>query len=708
VIASVWESRSRNQQTANAFQPDSQAGSARCWLGAFGSWIFEYNGRIQLYISSIHFHFEHLPMRFCLLNLSFVIAIVCGSVLLDRSSDAQEPGNDSSKATQIEGSANQVSRSGEASSDVLRKEAGPIESNAIRIGNSGDVSALELATRTSADSMTGHGNAGPRDLQMQDWTRQFSADKRSLNYRFHVPLDSESTELNRVLLQQWLAKLDGYPFGELSRRGQVDYLLLKNQAEFELAELNRNSELDSQVLEALPPLLELVELGVIRESVIQRDAERLADQYDRITSELATILASIDSREKVEVEATLALRIASSLAQVRRNLGESHRFYRGYDPQYTWWAEKPFKALDATLYSLQKKVSAKWGGVEIDDQTKIVGQPIGDEAIATALKHAMIPYTPAELVKIAEREFEWCDREYEKASEELGFGDDWRAALEHVKGLHVDPGEQPFLVKNLAWEAVNFLRERDLLTIPPVAANGWRMDMMSPEAQKVNPYFLGGPKIIVAFPTNDMSHEEKRMSLRSNNIHFARATVHHELIPGHHMQHYATPRYNQHREIFNTPFWVEGWALYWEMRLWDLNFHHGPADRVGMLFWRRHRCARIVFSLNYQSGKWTADECVAYLIDRVGHEPSAAAAEVRRSVMGNYGPLYQAAYMLGGLQIRALFEDLVENGTMPEKQFHDLVLQQNSIPIEMVRAAISDVPLNKDYETNWRFAGELD
>ena len=62
--------------------------------------------------------------------------------------------------------------------------------------------------------------------------------------------------------------------------------------------------------------------------------------------------------------------------------------------------------------------------------------------------------------------------------------------------------------------------------------------------------------------------------------------MHHELIPGHHLQHYMLPRYRPYRSLFETPFWIEGWALYWEMLLWDLDFAHGPEDRVGMLFFR--------------------------------------------------------------------------------------------------------------------------
>ena len=81
---------------------------------------------------------------------------------------------------------------------------------------------------------------------------------------------------------------------------------------------------------------------------------------------------------------------------------------------------------------------------------------------------------------------------------------------------------------------------------------------------------------------------------------------------------------------------------------------------------------------------------------------------MRRSVSGDYGPLYQAAYMLGGLQIRALHGELVESGRMTEREFHDAVLQQNSIPIEMVRAALTGEAPALDFESSWRFYGEVE
>ena len=88
------------------------------------------------------------------------------------------------------------------------------------------------------------------------------------------------------------------------------------------------------------------------------------------------------------------------------------------------------------------------------------------------------------------------------------------------------------------------------------------------------PFFLGGQDVWVAYPTDTMPHDKKLMALRGNNRHFSRAVVHHELIPGHHLQYFYNSRYQTQRELFDTPFWTEGWALYWEFRLYERGFRN--------------------------------------------------------------------------------------------------------------------------------------
>jgi uncharacterized protein (DUF885 family) len=198
------------------------------------------------------------------------------------------------------------------------------------------------------------------------------------------------------------------------------------------------------------------------------------------------------------------------------------------------------------------------------------------------------------------------------------------------------------------------------------------------------------------------------MSMRGNNPHFSHATVFHELNPGHHLQGFMTARYNPHRRVFGTPFWSEGNALYWEMFLWDHDFHVSPEDRIGALFWRMHRSARIIFSLSFHLGRMTPEQAIDFLVDTVNFERANAEAEVRRSFAGAYSPLYQAAYMIGGLQQRALYGELVERTKkMSIREFHDGILQGGTMPVAMVRARMAKVPLTRTGAAPWKFANDI-
>lgn len=229
------------------------------------------------------------------------------------------------------------------------------------------------------------------------------------------------------------------------------------------------------------------------------------------------------------------------------------------------------------------------------------------------------------------------------------------------------------------------------------------MTMLTPEYQLQAPFFLGGEDVWVAYPAESMPQDKRLMALRGNNRHFSRAVVHHELIPGHHLQHFYNTRYQPQRQLFDTPFWSEGWALYWEFLLYERGYAATPEQKLGMLFWRSHRAARILFSLSFHLGKMTPQQAVDLLVTRVGHERENAAAEVRRSFAGDYGPLYQAAYMLGGLQFRALHKDVVGSGKMTDKQFHDAILKGGPMPVSVVRSRLLGQAPKPGLPAEWKF-----
>lgn len=583
------------------------------------------------------------------------------------------------------------------------------------------------ATATRRDGKTSGAEAeGATELSVL--IDRFSSDRDALERLYDISTSASRAGRLRDLASEYLERIERESFDALDSDAKVDWILFRDHLESFRDELAREARLADEIESLIPFRAEIVLLEEGRRRRQTQEARDSSQAVAAITREIDAARKTLElasekartgagdteaSSESTTEESSaarlappgpvLAERAARATDELRHALGDWYSFYAGYDPVFTWWLEQPYGRADRALGDYSNFLRERFVGQTDGEDAPLVGDPVGREALVRALAVEHIPYTPEELIEIGRRELAWCEEEMRRVSTELGFDGDWKRALEHVSSKFVEPGEQPRLIRDLAEEAVNFLEERELVTIPELCKETWRMEMMSPERQKVNPYFTGGEVISISYPTDSMSHEEKLMSLRGNNVHFCRATVHHEVIPGHHLQGFMARRYRPYRRLFRTPFLVEGWALYWELRLWDLGFPRSPEDRVGMLFWRSHRAARIIFSLGFHLGTMTPLECVDLLVERIGHEPRNATAEVRRSIQGGYEPLYQAAYLLGGLQLKGLHDELVVSGRMSEREFHDAVLRENAIPVALIRARLGGGGLRRDGPPEWRF-----
>jgi len=598
-----------------------------------------------------------------------------------------------------------------------------------------DAQQLPHATRTfsspsayAPDTRTLAGSTS----ELRDLVGRFNDDRAAL-LRFHtIPGSPARRERMRAFGDAWMKALAGVNFNALSQEGKVDYVLLRTRIEYDAALLGRQDRVQREIAPLVPFSAGIVTLAENRQRLDFIGADAAVQALADIAAKLNAATASAAAGERI-APAT-AVRAAQEVDALGAALGQWFTFYNGYDPAFTAVVPKPYQALSQALgtyaATLREKIAGLppgagqlttggrgggRGGQASGEQPAvranegpIVGDPIGREGLLEDLRGEMIAYTPEQLIEIGNREYVWCEAEMIKASRELGFGDDWKKALEKVKGIYVPRGAQPQLVRDLALQAIAFVKQHDLVTVPALAEDQWRMTMMAPAAMRVNPYFLGGETIQVSYPTDTMSESDSLMVMRGNGPHLSHATVFHELIPGHELQGFMAQRYNPHRTLFRTPFLTEGWALYWEYLMWDQGFHASPEDRIGALFWRMHRCARIVFSLNFHLGRWTPEQCIQYLIDRVGHDRFTAEGEVRRSFNGAYSPLYQLAYMMGALQIRSLMQELVESKKMTLKQFNDAFLHEGEMPIEMMRAALTAKPLTRTYTANWMFYGNVE
>lgn len=542
--------------------------------------------------------------------------------------------------------------------------------------------------------------------ELRDLVDRYGEDRSALNRFYTVPGSAARRERLRAFNRAWLAALPKAGFATLSHEGQLDYVLLRNEIEYELALLDREERTQAETQPLLPFAQAIATLQEDRQALKFVTPDEALAAVQAIDAQARQARAAVESGA-LKASPIAAFRAAQQTDALRGALQQWFAFYNGYDPGFSARLPMPHQAANSALTAYAQVLRERLVDWPRGAEEPIVGNPIGRQGLIEDLAAEMIPYTPEELIAIGNREYAWIEAEMKKASREMGMGDDWHAALDKVKNMYVPLGEQPALIRNLALEAEAYLKKHDLVTVPALASDMWKMIMMSPERQKVNPFFTGGETISVSYPHASMAEADQNMSLRGNGIHVSRATVQHELIPGHHLQGFMSSRYNAHREMFSTPFMGEGWALYWEMLLWDHGFPRSPEDRIGMLWWRMHRASRIIFSMNFHLGNWTPEQCINFLVEKGRHDRFTATGEVRRSFNSTYSPLYQAAYMLGGLQIRSMYKELVETKTMTARAFHDAILRQGEMPIELLRAALADAALAPDYQARWKFYGEI-
>ena len=159
------------------------------------------------------------------------------------------------------------------------------------------------------------------------------------------------------------------------------------------------------------------------------DGKNVANVYCNITTGMRLLSVKLNTEKNISVNnARRASIIINGLQEAAKNV---YTFYNAYDPLFTWWVPDTYKKLDSALtnYAAAFKTTAEKNSPN-KDSSGIVGYPIGKDEIVRLLKYEMIPYTPEELIEIANKEFAWCDKEMLKASAEMGFGTDWKKALE--------------------------------------------------------------------------------------------------------------------------------------------------------------------------------------------------------------------------------------------------------------------------------------
>jgi uncharacterized protein (DUF885 family) len=168
--------------------------------------------------------------------------------------------------------------------------------------------------------------------------------------------------------------------------------------------------------------------------------------------------------------------------------------------------------------------------------------------------------------------------------------------------------------------------------------------------------------------------------------HWFMRSVIHEAYPGHHLQlSRARVHPSEIRRGFSDYFFMEGWALYCEELMARSGLYEDSLGAlIDMLQGIRFRAGRVIVDVKLQTGEFTYEDAVEFMITEVHSNRAVAAKEVKRYITS---PGQPSSYLIGKLQILQLLNDYraARGDAFELKEFHDDLLNHGSIPVSLVR-----------------------
>jgi uncharacterized protein (DUF885 family) len=166
----------------------------------------------------------------------------------------------------------------------------------------------------------------------------------------------------------------------------------------------------------------------------------------------------------------------------------------------------------------------------------------------------------------------------------------------------------------------------------------------------------------------------------------------HEAVPGHHHQ------IALQQEMDIAPFrknfigftaFTEGWGLYAESLGREMGLYDTPAKKMGQLSYQMWRASRLVVDTGIHSKGWDKARAIAFMKDNTALTDANIEAEVNRYISW---PGQALGYMLGNIKIRELRAkaEAELGGKFDLRRFHDAVLLQGSVPLDVLEAQIGE------------------
>jgi len=182
-------------------------------------------------------------------------------------------------------------------------------------------------------------------------------------------------------------------------------------------------------------------------------------------------------------------------------------------------------------------------------------------------------------------------------------------------------------------------------------------------------------------------------NLPSRTLYTIPALTAHEAVPGHHLQISLNNELPESIPAFRRGLYLsaygEGWGLYSEYLVDEMNIYTTPYEKFGQLTYEMWRACRLVVDTGVHAKGWSRQQMIDYMSKNTALSIHEVTTETDRYISW---PGQALSYKIGEIKIRQLRKKAEE--ALGEKfdirEFHEVILEEGTVTLAIMENRMND------------------
>ena len=205
------------------------------------------------------------------------------------------------------------------------------------------------------------------------------------------------------------------------------------------------------------------------------------------------------------------------------------------------------------------------------------------------------------------------------------------------------------------------------------------------------PNYTGGRYLSSQNETTAGFYWVNTFNLPSRTLYTIPALTAHEAVPGHHLQFSLNNELPETIPSFRRKLYLsaygEGWGLYSEYLVDEMNIYTTPYEKFGQLTYEMWRACRLVVDTGVHAKGWTRQQMMDYMAKNTALSIHEVTTETDRYISW---PGQALSYKIGEIKIRELRKraEAALGDKFDIREFHEVILEEGTVTLSIMEERI--------------------